>query len=249
MEQNAPMVEPRERSNLYFVEMRVYLFNPGTSPSLVNPDFLRHNEIVDPDWQLVRPVIMETDFSRVRYSNGVSMSAYDDHVVVTQSAATESTDSETIIVTPLTPKNLLCFDVADRFLEMVSPNLPYETLSIDPLCLIDIPETTAELLSSPLLEIAERLQHEGSVPAVEARLSYELPDKEVILYVTEILRRGSNDLFRLRFRGEIIRTVEGDTPEEQDNFIKAVFGNWVEDLQHFRDLANNVYSLYTQGEN
>lgn len=249
MAQNTRVVEQGDRSNLYFVEMRVYLFNPGTSPSLVNPDFLRHNEIVDPAWQLVRPVIMETDFSRIRYSNGVSLSAYENYVVVTQTAATEATDSETMIVTPLTRENILCFGVAERFFEMASPNRPYETLSIDPICMIEIPEATDQLVSSPFREIAERVRYEGNTPAVEARLSYELQEKEVILYVTEVMRKGSNDLFRLRLRGEIIRAVYGDTPEEQVNFIKGVFGNWTEDLQNFEDLAYGVYSLYIQGEN
>ena len=242
------MAEPQQRSNLHFVEMRVYLFNPRTSPSLVNPDFLRHNEIVGLDWQLLRPVIMETDFSRVRYSNGVSLSANDSYVVVTQEADREETDSGTTLITQLKPENLLCFGVAERFFEMGSPSSPYDMLSIDPVCLIEFPETVDELVSSPFLKIAEQLQHEGSTPVIEARLTYELPNKDVILYVTEIMRGNSDDLLRLRLRGEILRTVEGGTPEEQHNFIRGVFSNWVEDLQDFEDLAYNVYSLYIQGE-
>ena len=248
MEQDTPMAEPQERSNLHFVEMRVYLFNPRTSPSLVNPDFLRHNEIVDPDWQLMRPVIMETDFSRVRYSNGVSLSANDSYVVVTQEANIEETDSGTTLITQLKPENLLCFDVAERFFEMGPSSSSYDTLSIDPVCLIEFPDTVERLVSSPFLEIAEQLQHGGITPVVEARLTYELPNKLVILYVTELMRSDSDALLRLRLRGEIVRTVEGDTLEEQHSFLKGVLSNWAEDLQDFEDLAYDVYSLYIQGE-
>ena len=191
---------------------------------------------------------METDFSRVRYTNGISLSANDSYVVVTQEAETEATDSGATVITPLKPEDFACFGVAERFFEMEPSSSPYDMLSIDPVCLIEFPENAKELVSSPFLEIAERLQHEGDVPVVEARLTYELQNKEIILYVSEIKSRDSNDLLRLRLRGEILRNVEGDTPEEQNTFVRGVFSNWEEDLQDFEDLAYNIYSLYIQGE-
>ena len=70
MEQRTQSVELQERPTLYLIELSVYLFNPGTSPTLINPDFLRFNEIVEPSWRVVRPVIVEPDYCRIRYDNG-----------------------------------------------------------------------------------------------------------------------------------------------------------------------------------
>ena len=48
MEQRTRAGELKDRPTLYLIELSVYLFNPDTSPTLINPDFLRFNEIVEP---------------------------------------------------------------------------------------------------------------------------------------------------------------------------------------------------------
>ena len=245
MEQNAPTDEQQEIPAFYLVQLNVYLFNPGISPGLINPDFLRYNEIVDPTWQLERPVVIEPESSRIRYSNGLSLSAYDNHVVITQNAAA---DLERSTVTPLTSSNVICVGVAERYLQLVPTDYPYEMVSIDPLGWIDIPQETLSTLSSPLQEVAEEMRFNRVIPNVQARARYELEDKHIVLYASEVSPQVANNGLRLRFAGEVIRNVEEEDLGEQVKSIATVLGNWEQDINDFKDLATRFYSLYIRRE-
>ena len=245
MERSARADREQERPTFYLIQLNVYLINPSTSPSLINPDFLRYNEIVDPSWQLERPVLVEPESSQIRYTNGLSLSAYDSHVVITQNAVT---DPQRSTITPLTSNNVLCIGIAERYLNLVPADQPYETVSIDPIGWIEVPEQTVAMLSSPLQEVAKGIQYEGKVPEVQARAIYEFEDKRIVLYASEIPSQGPDNTLRLRFTGEILRNLEAAAPENQVSSIATVLDNWEQDINDFEDLANKFYSLYIRRE-
>ena len=141
-----PSSQP-ERPEVHLLEITIYLFNPSTDPSLINPDFLRYNEIVETSWPLIRPVMMDASSSRIRYANGLSLFADADQISISQRVAT---DPEGTTIIPLIPNDLMCFKVAKQYLQSVSPALPYESISIDPTSLIEIPAWDSNNYSSPL---------------------------------------------------------------------------------------------------
>ena len=246
MEQRTQSVELQERPTLYLIELSVYLFNPETSPTLINPDFLRFNEIVEPSWRVVRPVIVERDYCRIRYDNGLSITAHDDHIEITQRAVAEQQDSTP--VTPLTADNILCVGMATRYLDLVNPDSPYGILSIDPQGWMEVPEVKLPFLSSPLIEFATQVSFGGRTPVVEARASYTLPDKRVVMYISEDLPQDSGDTFRLRFSGEFIHSINGETAREQVPVITNLLDNWEQDIRDFDDLAHQFYLSYIRRE-
>ena len=245
MERSDRTVRDHQMPNFHLVQLNIYLFNPGISPGLINPDFLRYNEIVDPAWQIERPVMFEPGSSRVRYSNGLSLSAYENHFVVSQYALSDSRRST---ITPLTPDNVLCVEVAERYLNLVPADLPYETVSIDPVGWIDIPGEEVSGVSSPLQEIAERIQIEDATPDVHARAIFDIDGKRITLYASEIPLNGSRKMLRLRFAGEIIRNIEEGEPDVQVSSIAAVLDNWAQDIDDFESIASQFYSLYIARE-
>ena len=247
MEQRTESVELQERPTLCLIELSVYLFNPETSPTLINPDFLRFNEIVDPSWKVVRPVIIESDYCRIRYANGLSLTAYDSHVVITQHAATEQHES-TVMITPLTAVNVECIGVATKYLQSTDPDSPYGTLSIDPRGWMDVPEVNLPFLSSPLGDFAARVPFGGETPFVEARARYPLEDKSVVVYISESPPQNAHDTFRLQFSGEIIRSISGEAAREQVPIIINFLDNWEQDIRVFDDIAHQIYLSYIQRE-
>ena len=126
MESDPHSVHRYDRARGHLVEIKIFLINPGTSPNLVNPNFLRHNNIVDPSWSIVHPVMMESGSSRIQYANGLSLSAYNDQIIVTQRART---NGEELSIIPLTSQNIVCFEVAAQYLQSVSPESPYDIVS------------------------------------------------------------------------------------------------------------------------
>ena len=248
MEQRTQLVELQERPTLYLTELSVYLFNPEISPTLINPDFLRFNEIVEPSWRVVRPVIVEPDYCRIRYDNGLSITTHDDHIVITQRAAAVEQQDSTLTVTPLTADNVLCVGMATRYLHLANPDSPYGILSIDPQGWMEVPEVNLPFLSSPLKEFATQVPFGGESPVVDARARYTLQDKRVVMYISEAPPQDPGDTFRLQFSGEFIRNLDGETGREQEPVITNLLDNWEQDIRDFDDLAHQFYLSYIRRE-
>jgi hypothetical protein len=234
------------RPDLHLLDISVFLMNPGTAPSLINPDFLLHNGIVEPAWSVMRPVVMQANFSRIRYANGLSLFATDSHVVIAQGAAT---NPETTTITPLDTDDLVCFGVAKRYLNSVSPSTPFEMFTIDPNVFMDVPATDLNPSWSPLQRMGRRISFRGVVPEVHARAQYDLGDKEITIFASEIMPQGTDDSIRLHFGGEILRNVEEDGIQEQVELIHRLLDRWQDDISDFNELVYNFYSMYIQAEN
>ena len=246
MASNPQPAQQIDRPAIHLVALSVHLSNSGIIPSLVNPDFLRHNEIVEPTWTVVRPVIMDHGYSRVRYSNGVAFAAGNDYVAISQNA---DFAEERNTVTPLTRDNIVCFNAASRYLESISTVFPYDFMSIDPMVWMEINSEDASKLSSPLKSLAARVPVRGQVPEVQVRAEYRISDKTATVYVSEITPAYDDSALRLIFSGEIAHDLEDeDSNDTSTATIAEILGKWEEDVELFRELVYQLYSAYTSEE-
>ena len=235
-----------DRPTIHLVALSIHLFNPSITPSLVNPDFLRHNEIVEPTWTIARPVTMDQSHSRVRYSNGVAFTAGNNYVAISQNA---DFDDERNIVTPLTRDNIVCFNAASRYLESISPVAPYDYMSIDPMAWMEINAEDANKLSSPLKGLAAHVPIGEQVPEVQVRAEYHISDKTATIYVSEITPAYDNSALRLVFSGEIVHDLEDeDSTDTAPATVAEILDKWEEDVEFFRELVYQLYSAYIPEE-
>ena len=233
-----------ERPSLTLTGLSIYLSNAGIPTALNNPDFLRHNGIVDPSWTVSFPVVMETRSSYIRYNNGLSVFASEEHAVVSQSIDATS-DSST--VGSLTIEEIVGPMVASEYLKLMPTEQPYKSVSIDPTGRIDIDLSGGVSVASPLRKLAERVPFEGKVPVANSRFSYRLGDRTWTLYAWEI-RRSRQELLQLHFSGEVLRTIEGADESEQTTFALSILENWEQDIKDFHELADGFYSMYLHSE-
>ena len=246
MASNPQPAQQTDRPEINLVGISIYLYNPSITPSLVNPDSLRHNGIVEPTWTVTRPVVMDHGYSRVRYSNGLAFIASNDHVVISQNAVA---DEERNAVTPLTREDIVCFSAASRYLESIAPVSPYDFMSIDPVAWIEIDPNEAGRLASPLKHLAARIPVEEEVPEVQVRAQYSISGKTATIYVSEVNPAFDDNALRLLFSGEIMHDLE----EEDQNGTSAdavaeILGKWEEDIGLFRELVYRLYSTYIPEE-
>lgn len=54
------------------------------NPTILNPDFLTHREVVPEDWSLASPPITTPPFSSVRYGNGITITVETNKLQVTE---------------------------------------------------------------------------------------------------------------------------------------------------------------------
>jgi hypothetical protein len=65
------------------------------NPSILNPDFLRTNHIVDEDWNVVE-TITTPPFSQTRFSNGIVLTVDNERLTITQKINDKYPESSTI---------------------------------------------------------------------------------------------------------------------------------------------------------
>ena len=233
-----------ERPEFRLTGLSIYLSNPSTDPALVNPDFLRHNEIVDPTWTVMRPVVIDHRHSQIRYSNGLTFSASVDHVIIAQRAAVDEGSNSFI---PLELDDIVCVSAATNYLETVTPDAPYDFMTIDPSGMLEIDLNETADLTSPLQDLAARVQFEGLIPDVQARAQYFFPDKGVTIYTSEISPDFDSERLRIMVSGEIFHNLDEDV-SVQTTTIKDSLRAWEQDVKLFRELVYRFYSTYVSKE-
>jgi hypothetical protein len=152
--------------------IRLYVFD--TNPAHINPDFLRFNDIVPPDWVVVRPVLAEPALSRVNYSNGVSIFGSDEEVSFRQVNLLND-DVE-----------LLVPELASRYLETPRPGLIVDSVSIEPTCVLKYPPSGEPPLQP---KVSHRFNTAVLIDQIEPQMlissMYRYHDKDVAITISE----------------------------------------------------------------
>lgn len=94
----------------------IVLSASGHNPTLINPDFLRINEIVPEEWAIGGPVITTPAFSQVQYNNGVVIIVEQNKFQITMSGHT--------------PSALPLSKISQRYIQTL-PHIPYDAVGIN----------------------------------------------------------------------------------------------------------------------
>ena len=207
----------------------ILLMSYDFDSSSINPDFLRYNGIVDAEWRIAGPVVADPGLSRIAYDNGLVVTASRDHVTFEHTGAP-----------PEALGNFVSPAVAIRFISLVASRSGYEVVAVDPRGFIRLPEGASGAPTTILSALGERLPFEEESPNVQARVSYELEDREITLYVGEVLSE-------LRFSAHIHHHVVGSELSEQTAFVRTVLDSWKDDLADFDRLAIQFYHENIKG--
>ena len=216
-------------------ELAIVLGVSRFDPAHINPDFLRYNEIVDPAWQIDPPVIIESGLSLVKYDNGLTLTATNDDLRVSQSVQDPDV-AETMVP-----------DVVSRYLTVAPWPVEYQYISTNVSGSISIADEGIETRFSPLNDLALQAHFEGVTPIVQARALYRMADKLIIMHVYETIDESA--IIGLRFFAHIHRDVDdGASPDERDEFITSTLEKWNADIRDFDELACQFYFTYAQKE-
>lgn len=206
------------------------------APGHINPDFLKYNGIVESDWQVERPVVIEARFSSVRYSNGLEISATVDSVMVSHTGR------------PLVIEEIFVADVAKRYLTVAPRQTEYNSIMLDWQGVVRFGDDGFAPQTSPLHDMAQKIKFADLAPSMQARAFYRgASNKSVAVYLSETVRENAITGIRLRVH---IHPDMDDVPlEKRKAFIQSILENWQDDLRDCEKLACQFYSLYANKEN
>ena len=237
MENNVHSLRESEAPVVVHNELAIVLVAPHFDPGHINPDFLRYNEIVNRDLQVVRPVVVESGFSLIVYANGLSLSATEDSLRIAQSGQ------------PLTADEIVVPDVVHRYLEMAPWPVAYSAVYTNLIGAIDVAGEGIGRQFSPLYRVSLGMPFHDVTPNLQARTYYRFPDKSIVMHTSESIDSDSGYITSISLRAHIHRDVESDlSADGQTEFINSTIEQWKADMEDFAQLGSLIHHSYSQQE-
>jgi len=210
-------------------ELTVVIVAESHNPTILNPDFLRVNEVVPSDWDPSDPAVTTPALARVAYSNGVTVQADPGRVTFTERMLGKGR-SEAVIP-----------NMARRWVEVL-PHVGYVAVGINPGG-IAVAETQAEALSFVLNSLVTDGPWKDALDgAARAGLTlhYGRPDGHLALTIdsTELVTSEPVVAFSANSHHQL-RRPGGDHPSRAEQ-IQSVVDHWEEDISVFEDLSNQL---------
>ena len=215
-----------EDQNVDLYEFSVVLAATSNNPSILNPDFLFHNGIVDASCEVKDPRISTPAFSQVVFQNGLTVKADPDRVIFEQRG------------TRLGIEEIVCPDIAIRYLEKV-PHVPYRAVGINPKARRPSEGKAADRVADALIDQGAWLSFKDCTPEIQLKAIYRYTNRTIIMDIagTERMEQGEKQISGLLFEANIHRDIQAANPIRRIQTISSIFSLWREDLNDFFAIA------------
>ena len=193
----------------------------ANNPTMLNPDFLRHNGIVGTRWRLSEshPPLTTPLLSEVTFEGGLVVRADQNRVTFEQRGSA------------LSLEDVACVDMAKGYLK-TAPQVPYIAFGVN---------SRAMVRNSPFSRLSDMLRSNGSemtfdsiVPQFELKAIYEMKDKRLTLELQE----GQDDRGPFRLcHANIHRDIAETNQQMRVNSMLSSLDSWRNDLNEFRTVV------------
>ena len=212
-------------NDIKLIELSVVFVANSNNPSIINPDFLRYNKIVDDSYEIQDSPISTPAFSQVAFKNGIEVASTPDRVIFRQSG---SLDKETV-VSP---------EVAKRYLECI-PHVHYRAIGINPKGFQSATGEEPPPVSEMLRNNGAWTSFEDVTPEVQLKAIYHYSQRNISLDiaradVTENGKKTSGTLYQANIHRELTETDS----ESRNKHLASLLDAWDSDLKDFYNLTN-----------
>lgn len=226
MGQKEPRSSEGEGRNVDLIEFSVVLAASSNNPSILNPDFLFHNGIVDASYVVKDPRITTPAFSQVVFENGLTVKADPDRVIFEQRGTT------------LGIEEIVCPDIAIRYLEKV-PHVPYHAVGINPKGRRPLEGKADDKVADALVNQGGWLSFNDCTPEIQIKATYRYTNRTIIIDIAET---GTNELGAkqvpgMLFLANIHRDIQASNPTKRIQIISSIFSMWKDDIKDFFSIA------------
>ncbi len=225
MSQTQP-TSPDKGNKLKLIELSVVLVADSNNPSILNPDFLHYNKIVDKDYEVQGSPVSTPAFSQVVFKNGVRVTSAPDRVIFTQ----DGTLDEENIVSPA---------IAKRYVEHIR-HVPYNAIGINPKRFVSgqYPNAVAEMLQ----EGGSWTKFKGMLPEVQLRTIYNDNERKIILDIAGARRaENSESKSGMLFQANIHRDLKETDVKLRIKHLFLLLDSWKNELKDFFELTDMYF--------
>ena len=220
--------DPQGENDLELIELSVVLVADSNNPSIINPDFLQYNRIVDASYEVQDSPISTPAFSRVAYKNGITVTSDPARVLFQQTKE-------------LTRAKVASPGIAKRYLQCV-PHVPYRAIGINPKGFRRILGQEPNVIATMLRDKGSWMSFQDVNPDVRLKAIYRYYGRVIFLDVMST-QRTENDqkVPGVMFHANVHRDLaETNTPSRIRN-LQSILDSWESDLEDFQNLTGKFY--------
>lgn len=215
-------------ADISLVGLSVVLIAEGIDPSAINPDMLRHAEIVPSDLQTDGAPFSTPIQSHITYEDNVTVVAEPRRFFVVQHGD------------PLDRGECMAPGIAQRFLEKMS-HLGYRSVGINPKGFLLLEDGTPDSMLRVLHEKGDWLSFKDESPEIGLQAMYRYEGRTINMDVrfAQKEEEGSNALSGLFFDANIHRNVS-KIPKQSKRLsqLSEILADWEQDVTDFCKLAS-----------
>lgn len=207
------------------IEVSVVIVAEVNNPTVLNPDFLRHNGIVSADRVVSGEPVTTPILSEVSFEDGLVVRADPARVTFSQAVkgnAREGIDSPA---------------VAKGYLKTI-PHVPYTALGVNPKAVIRNPPFSR--LSKMLHAEGDWMAFGASMPQFELKATYQMKGRRLTLTLQEA--KGEQGTFML-CDANIHRDVKETNQQMRVNSLLSMLNCWEDDLDQFYAVVDQALRL------
>ncbi len=226
MEQKKTSGNGGDDRNVDLVEFSVVLVATSNNPSILNPDFLRYNGIVDAGRQVQEPCISTPAYSQVTFEGGFAVKADPDRVIFEQKGDKLATE------------DIVCPEMAKRYLEKI-PHAFYRAVGINPKGYRRSEDEAADAVADALIDQGAWMSFKDVTPKVQLKMVYRYDRRTISLDIVEAEKKkpGGGKIPGLVFGANVHRDITQKTQQGRSEKLFTILNDWKKDLSEFHALV------------
>ncbi|MEB3188876.1 MAG: hypothetical protein VKL42_00850 [Snowella sp.] len=219
---------------IQITQLSLVILARSHNPSLLNPDFLKINGIIDENWITAAPTFSTEQVSQVIFKEGISLILQPDKLIIDQN-----------IEGDFKPENIFLPKIACQYLKTL-PHVNYIAFGINPISFVpfESEESVDNYVCNQLLRPGDWKFYQDSTLEVSPNFTYMFKDFIIRLGLTKVIKIDDENpdikTFGMLFSGNVHRDIVL-TGASQDRIIPLIdrVDLWYEDVNSFLSIINN----------
>lgn len=208
------------------VEVAVVLVANSNNPTILNPDFLALNGIVESPSDVHQPIIVTPAFAQVIYRGGLKVTADPERIIFSQSGAALNEDEVQVPAMAL------------RYVRCV-PHVRYHAIGLNFTVHRSIEAAEPSSVVEQIGQHGGRRAFHGTEPEMQLKTIYALEAYRLTADISDL----AGPPRKTRFHANFHRALAIDPPSaERVSHIRSIVSSWPSDLRDLHDLMT-LYSL------
>lgn len=213
-------------------ELSIVILGRNHNPTILNPDFLKLNDIVAADWELQEPPICIEPMAQVHFKNKVKITAQLERVIFLENISGKA------------EQEILIPEIANKYTNSL-PHVEYLAIGINPKGQISMPgdeEACRNFLRETFITSGPWQTFGDSPVKTNIKFTYSFEDVNFTLEIEEKAFKLSEDksIPVIVFAANIHHALPGDNRNTRLINLHKIIGEWEKDLNLYKELVNKI---------